>query len=823
MHYCKEVIKRLLILIVTLSLNPYILIEANVVFNNHIISNLNTLANIFDRHVCFILLDNHLTINIPTLDYPTAIRNLDKIYCGKNTTQLFYPSKNPSPNKYNRHPKNCARINLFQFSLQIKPWNCQVQIQVYPTLHMINWKSINYPKIFYYKISIDSRFWEFMEPSSVPHVNMLVLAKPRCVCSLKRFSKMPACTKARHNELIALHYWIQNTVVNGKNSDKNALYLNTNIFIVAYTSSFANNKLKVTSFVRVENCGYCRSTGFGNPALKTYSVKFDTLSLNIFKFVKASQTSNTVWAFKQSEYNDRDDRLINGITNHLRMCHNYLLNSGIPSQDTLRSLANIPFRIAQDRLFHGLASLVQMSLTNYTYNHFRNEICVNGRKSIRGNLFDLHIPSNLEVRGVHSKFSSYQILSLPKKVTNLRFISCGGSRGKQPILFSELVNVYDKYVWIFLLFSCFSLSFILRRIYEQKLSFQKYFLNTLYLLVEQNNKIFNCVKTKASIRFAVCCFALATMVLSNGYRSENMYNITKFRKLIPYERFQELLDNNFTIYSRSSYIYFNAGSLFARTHGAFPNLTTVNSHYLAYSPMYQYILSVTSELYELMMAITGYNEAIDVIFSKLFNNTSLHPKIESIVASTFYPFTNISTLLPASSISGLRETAWNLEHKYLKSFLFDCNKSALVIPEDLANELGRELLLMNMPHVYMGKEIYSGMRLSLFFKGWIQPIVLRRLKFIKESGVWDWWPRFILSSKQFDIKESYSRKEVETPNMKGNIVLLFILLMGCLAGVVLVFIFEVYKMIAFALQNFILSIWLKVSVVFFQANCYKYC
>lgn len=731
--FIKSVIMLLLVLFFC---NRYLLTDANVIFPNQIISNLNVLLNIFGRRICFILLDNHLNTDMPFLDYPTVIRHLDKIDCVKNTTDFLHRSSNYLPEKQYKRPKTCARLDLFELSSGTKPWNCQVHIQKYPEWRMFYQKFIIYPKIFYHTLSINSRFWEFMEPSIVPHVNILILQNPN-------IKSVRSVKGSRNRELITFFHWIRNTVSNGEKSDRSAQYLDTNVFVVVYTSRIADKlPLKLIKLLQVENCGHCKSSPFSDPGLKTFAIDFETLSTNMFKVNKLSQISNTFWSFKQSEYNDLDDRIINGITNHLQMCQNYLLKRKTIYQGGLKSLANIPFKSLQNRLFHALASLLQISLSNYTYNSFETHICVNGQTIKRKNLFNLNIASNLDVREIHSKFSAYQMLSLPEDITNLRFISCGGRRGKQPILFSELVNVYDIYIWVFIVFSSLSLTYILRRTYTQKVSFQIYFLDTLYLMVEQNSKLFDCKVAKNNIRFSVGSFLLASIVLSNAYRSENMYNITKLRKQIPYYRLQELLDNNFTIYSRSSYIFFDALSLHYSTRGTFPNLTTVNPHYLAYSPKHKHMLRVTSELYELVMAIKGYNETVDVVLSKLFNATRLHPELESIVTTIFYPFMKTRSRWSQSSIDAPRKTAWNLESKSLRNFLFQCTKTALVIPEDLAIQFGRELQLNNTPDVYIGKEIYSGTRLSLTFSGWIQPIVFRRLKIIKESGLWDWWPKF---------------------------------------------------------------------------------
>lgn len=211
------------------------------------ISNLNILVNIFERNVCFILLDNYLNIDIPPFNFPTVVRHLDKIYCKKNTSKIFYSSNEDLIKNRKTYPKFCARLDLFRLSMHIKPWNCQAHIQIYPKLKLFDLKSIIYPQIFNYKISINSRLWEFMEPSALQLVNILILEKSsiKSVGLAKRWSKQPRLIRNRDWELVAFHHWIHNYVI----CDKHGPSVHTNVFIVAYTTLIANtSEFKLTSF-----------------------------------------------------------------------------------------------------------------------------------------------------------------------------------------------------------------------------------------------------------------------------------------------------------------------------------------------------------------------------------------------------------------------------------------------------------------------------------------------------------------------------------------------------------------------------------------------
>ncbi len=574
--------------------------------------------------------------------------------------------------------------------------------------------------------------------------------------------------------------------------------------------------------------------------MRRYPINLDSISYEISGRVREFNEMNTLWEFPESESDTKDDRIFGAITNHLRYCTNYLSKHFTKVDNStvqLKSLAKIPFKNVQEKLFHAMAGLLQEIMGNYTYRYYDYKICVKGQifeKTVKN--WDLVLTTNLLVQGESSKYSMYRLLTLPEEVTNLRFVSCGGDRGKQFIPFSELFSVYNIYVWCCIIFSSIALAWTIARIPKTRVSnsknnncffgIHKYLFGIYKVMVEQGDPFISSVTTTLNLRYAVGSFLLVGIVLSNAYKSENVYNMIKLRKSIPYEKFQELVDNNFTIYSRASYLHFDGTALNhevtrsglkrGNNSAAWFNLTTVNPHYLTYHPAHPYMMSITSEIYEWTQASKFINTT-SALLSKIMNYTKLHPDIESIMKLSF---DELIEFLKWHSwdITYKRKEVWHLEQEHLEKFLVACNRAALVVPEILANEFGKELQRNGTQNVYVGKESYSDISLSLILSGYVQQNALKRMKFIKESGMWDWWPKFFRNSKQFALKETNKNVESEKPNMSGNIVTLFLMLVYGLTTASGVFIFEVRVRI----QNFLLICFKSVvRVASITIPCFK--
>lgn len=123
------------------------------------------------------------------------------------------------------------------------------------------------------------------------------------------------------------------------------------------------------------------------------------------------------------------------------------------------------------------------------------------------------------------------------------------------------------------------------------------------MMIEQGDPFFITVTTTQNLRYAVGSFLLVGNILSNAYKSKNVYNMIKLRGSIPYERIDELVSDNFTIYTRSSYITYETGMVFGHhktRKKTFPPLHEFSQHHIAYSNETEYDVPLTfySEIYE---------------------------------------------------------------------------------------------------------------------------------------------------------------------------------------------------------------------------------
>lgn len=79
-----------------------------------------------------------------------------------------------------------------------------------------------------------------------------------------------------------------------------------------------------------------------------------------------------------------------------------------------------------------------------------------------------------------------------------------------------------------------------------------YLLSTAQVLAEQGDVFSKDFFKIPSLRLALAPFFLMSIILSDGYGNDNVYNLVLQRKLIPYERLEELVKDNVSILTCTS-------------------------------------------------------------------------------------------------------------------------------------------------------------------------------------------------------------------------------------------------------------------------------
>lgn len=138
-------------------------------------------------------------------------------------------------------------------------------------------------------------------------------------------------------------------------------------------------------------------------------------------------------------------------------------------------------------------------------------------------------------------------------------MSCG-SRGFHPYPFYHLIRVYDTYIWLAVAILC-AFAFPVMVVFSTgKFRWATslhpeniicYSLAACKMLLEQGESFMQ-KWHKSTLRLGTGAFLLGCIVLSNGYKNSNVYDMIAQRAPLLYETLEQLIQDKFMIFSRIS-------------------------------------------------------------------------------------------------------------------------------------------------------------------------------------------------------------------------------------------------------------------------------
>ncbi len=134
---------------------------------------------------------------------------------------------------------------------------------------------------------------------------------------------------------------------------------------------------------------------------------------------------------------------------------------------------------------------------------------------------------------------------VPEEFHPFRFVSCGGQpRTANVLSFRSFYSAFDVWTWYLILV----LYFVLMLPISSVKSRSDVLLTSYSILVEQSQ--FGCthLKNKWSHLFAYGSLIVSGILFSNAYKGDNITRLTLPVLPIPYEKLEDLLENNFTFY-----------------------------------------------------------------------------------------------------------------------------------------------------------------------------------------------------------------------------------------------------------------------------------
>ncbi len=417
----------------------------------------------------------------------------------------------------------CVEINHEKFLLKSKPWQCEIRINLLMPKHLL--KFHNFPGIFRYNYDFDFKFL----PSSRPNIHVFLdLSGAKEINSrdlLEWISNKKHSGTYAHVSYFKNEYWTQNYMhlsgqvvcrvyKDAQMFDRQCDILNLGRINLCFdcpnytVSTSINQKILSFEYLASENQRADR-LWFGETSCRIYSKKFYSLCLRIDYF-----------------QNTKYETIIAPLKNLHKIKSKYSNNIQI--------------------LAFAFASVFAHLLGNHTNDDKYNF------------LYWGHLRTR-SIELVESIFDDKNVaLHFQNKFGSLRFVSCG-SRGFEDLQIERFVSVFEKKIWNFMLAVAIALTIVMN-ILRGSMCLGLYSLDKVICLImvvlEQGNPFPERFIRSSSFRFLICGTLLGGLVLSNAFKSTNVYNIVLPRIPLEFGVIDELLVHGYSVYSKLAKIYF---------------------------------------------------------------------------------------------------------------------------------------------------------------------------------------------------------------------------------------------------------------------------
>lgn len=391
----------------------------------------------------------------------------------------------------------------------------------------------------------------------------------------------------------------------------------------------------------------------------------------------------------------------------------------------------------------------------------------------------------------------------PGVQTDLRFVSCG-RQSTNALSWQELVNIYDKKIWVMIFLSTASViavAAILNNV--TNINITRFSLSTLKVLLEQSDTRFH----QKDFRKVTALFILTGIILSNGYKNSNVYNMIAVRKPVPYEYVQELIKDNFTLYTRLDSV-----KIFEKVNGQviLRELETTGGSYIVNDEDDSYAVAGISEV-----AAAMRNHVLTLRDPILPMSTEVDNFGRLVISSTTSTRLNSSGVLQSSRLMNIVKKEINdlsphtiflasiitktldkvtyeirkLEENEMYDSIKDCRKVGLILPEYLCHKYARRLQHeTDLSDIYVGKDTFTEVKWQISLEGLWNRHIVNRFKMAYETGHWQKWAGL------FKIPELDNNvRHPAAANISGNVVIIFVAWAGGILVATLAFNFERFK------------------------------
>lgn len=756
-------------------------------WNFPVITNLERILSSSASSRCLIILDNFRQINVENanLKNPIMIRShtlhLTQTSSILSNPWIFAPltlaSRNltMSPDRtyhcplskffaglddsmFHTHPFICYKLLLDNFWKHSKPWNCFVQVALYPTLYyyyMYGWLNHDWKRS-----GLDSYIFPSLPASQIQifvHEYPPVIPK-----NSENYRNQNFIYFLTNPLVIGIHMWTKYCQM---------VFLKFTVLTGIVTSSTSSIFQYSPAFIMmIELLRVCpKFESNQRSMLITPSKIFD------FSFLRESilpKNSRLLWYIEGHELG----KDIFGCM--VQSLYNYGHETSLTTFSKMLNFEETPV----EKIGRAFAQIWMYIVGNVTIKIPEiGEVC-----SFEKNCAHFIMAFTPYVKG-----SLYFPYFVQDELSSLGFVSCGKPEFSS-VPFRELTCAFDEWIWLFLMITMMAVTIPIKSLSEMQAGFGSRCISPLKVFLEQGDPYPGSVINGKRMRWFVGTFLLVGVVMSNAYKNENVYNMITPRKPIPYETFKELIRDNFTIYTRIIALdVFPSAHKISQTvksleisQGKYVYLEVDEFHGVAISEISTVARTLLKAFFSLYMAplspdIYKWLSRGQLNLLNLLSQTTLTAGVKGMLEDviknviSFFrtvgrdPFPELPLFLEKQ-----KDMISTSENEILYNLLKECKNVAVIQPEYLCREVARQLKSSGKrPHVFVGEESYSELQWLFHLWGVIPKRILIRMKATYEAGIWERWRLMFKKSDMNKIENG----EVTATTMNGNIVVIFLL------------------------------------------------
>lgn len=637
----------------------------------------------------------------------------------------------------------CLVLDNVEYFLHAKPTSCYTHFGLFPPQYIGTFQyQLVYPEMF-----------SFVFERGLPHLYL-----PSTISPINTMVQYQQSNQELAVDSDIIMKWMEGSKLVVLGYQQASIFVALQVDPPAFQKHWLLTCAYIKSAIVFKICYHCRHENGKDYGTLTQT-KLETFNLSVVaRHAFPTAAENMVWYIPVAE---DDTAPMRAMMKYSRTCK--------PNERYRKFWSIISSKSSSlDKVAIAHSSVWKSIMKNYTVAHAcdKEERKNKGRALFAINVVESHYDKSLFV------FPNYPIHTL----TDLRFIGCG-TQGWSLLAFSELVSVFDIFIWLGIA-TTITLVPISIKVLWLETNIAANIISVLKAILEQNDPFPGRVVNKFRLRCLLIPLLLMGAIISNAYKNTNVYKMVSPRKPVLYEYFNELMRDNFHVYTRSMLLFWHPENF-----TIFKNSLDVFVHKF---PVYAVTETevANGELQGLDLNETGSHE--DSLLQKhgVMDAATLQPNVKSkfsrflhaIITST----NENKTVDYYSKIVAIEEQYPRLqliEEAELTRAVERCQRTAVILPEYMCLEVRRSLKQKRKsPYIFIGKESYTNQDWTFSLDGLVPFHVVKRIQGIAQSGIWQWWMQLLGENSVLGATEG---QPAEAATMKGNIVVVFVLWACC--------------------------------------------